>query len=179
MSLHSHPTLVLPTDATPRWEQDPSNPEPQNGPAPEGAQGGSPQGGSGEPLPVTRESVNGEADNSNAGTEQDGDANKQQQGNPTDCLTDNLPLLIGFPLILYFLVIRPAQKQEKARKEMQATLGKGSKIVTTGGMHGTVASIDDGTVTLKVHGDQRLTFDRSAIGRILDGGTSAESKDSD
>ena len=179
MSLHSHPTLLLPTDATPRWEQDPSDSGPQNGPAPADTPSGNPQGGSGDPLPVTRESVNGEADAANASTEQNGDKNNQQQGNPGDCLTDNLPLLIGFPLILFFLVIRPAQKQEKARKEMQATLGKGSKVVTTGGMHGTVAAIDEGTVTIKVHGDQRLTFDRSAIGRILDGGTSAESKDAD
>ena len=81
--------------------------------------------------------------------------------------------LLGSPLVLiaamfgvmYFFIIRPQATREKARKAMIEALTKGDKVVTAGGLHGTVAKLDDATVTLDVEGT-RLRFDRNAIAQV-------------
>jgi preprotein translocase subunit YajC len=70
--------------------------------------------------------------------------------------------------IFWFLLIRPQQKQKREREQMLATLKRGDRVVTTGGLHGTVTSLDDHKVVLRVADQVRLEFDRSAVGRILE-----------
>ena len=65
-------------------------------------------------------------------------------------------------------MIRPQQKRQKKTREMQNELSKGDRIVTIGGIHGTVDVIEDNQVVIKSHGSTKLTFDRSAIREILD-----------
>ncbi len=69
--------------------------------------------------------------------------------------------------IFYFLLIRPQQKQKKDREALLAAVKKGDRVVTTGGLYGTVVGLDERIVTLKVGEQVRLQFDRSAIGRIV------------
>ena len=75
--------------------------------------------------------------------------------------------------IFYFLLIRPQQRQRRERDQMLSTLKKGDRIVTSGGLHGTILSLskDDtkDTVILRVTDQVKLEFDRSAIGRVLRG----------
>ena len=71
--------------------------------------------------------------------------------------------------IFYFLLIRPQQRQKKERERLLAAVKRGDKVVTTSGIHGTVTGLDDATVTLKVSDQVRLTFDRAAIGRVVEG----------
>ena len=97
-----------------------------------------------------------------------GTANK---GNPP-CATSNpqfLVLMLAMVVFFYFFMIRPQQKQEKKRKAMLASLKKNDKVVTSSGIYGTVAALDERTVTLKIDekGDVRVKFDRSAISGIL------------
>lgn len=73
-----------------------------------------------------------------------------------------LPLVAMFA-IFYFLLIRPQQKRQKAVKDMQSSLQKGDKIVTIGGLHGIVDSVDENKVVIKAGDGSRLTFDRQAI----------------
>lgn len=72
-------------------------------------------------------------------------------------------------LVLYFFMIRPGQKQEKALKEMRSSLQRDDRIVTSSGMHGIILSVDEKaqTVTLKTdeEGRVRMTFDQAAISR--------------
>ncbi|MCA8957866.1 MAG: preprotein translocase subunit YajC [Planctomycetes bacterium] len=74
--------------------------------------------------------------------------------------------------ILYFLMIRPGQKQEKALKAMRAALSKGDVVVTSSGLHGTVHSVDEQAQTVTIQTDpegrNRLTFDMASIGRKVD-----------
>ena len=79
------------------------------------------------------------------------------------------PLVIMFA-IFYFLLIRPQQKRQKQVKEMQDNLSKGDKIVTIGGLHGTVDALDDLTIVLKCGDGTRLTYDRQAIREVLTDG---------
>jgi preprotein translocase subunit YajC len=71
--------------------------------------------------------------------------------------------------IFYFLLIRPQQRQKKQREQMLTSLKKGDRVVTSSGLHGTVMSLGDGTVVLKVADQVKLEFDRSAVGRIVEG----------
>ena len=71
--------------------------------------------------------------------------------------------------IFYFLLIRPQQRQKRDRELMLAKVKKGDRVVTSSGMHGTVAGLTEHTVTLRVADQVRLEFDRSAIGRIMEG----------
>ncbi|RSK27994.1 preprotein translocase subunit YajC [Bacillus sp. HMF5848] len=72
------------------------------------------------------------------------------------------PLALMF-VLFYFLLIRPQQKRQKAVAEMQANLAKGDKVVTVGGIHAIVDSMDEDKVVLKTGDGTRLTFDRQAI----------------
>lgn len=65
--------------------------------------------------------------------------------------------------IFYFLLIRPQQKQQKRIKEMHANLQKGDRIVTIGGIHGTIDAIDENKLIVDVDGSMKLTFDRNAV----------------
>jgi preprotein translocase subunit YajC len=79
-------------------------------------------------------------------------------------------------LVLYFLLIRPQQKRQKARKGLLNTMKKGDKVVTIGGLHGTIMEMDDdtNTVVLRVNDATKLTFDRSAINTITQPTTSVD-----
>jgi preprotein translocase subunit YajC len=73
-----------------------------------------------------------------------------------------LPIILMFA-VLYFLLIRPQQKQQKAVRQMQEGLKKGDKVVTIGGLHGVVDSLDESKIVIKANDNTRLTFDRRAI----------------
>jgi preprotein translocase subunit YajC len=75
-------------------------------------------------------------------------------------------LIIG---VFYFFMIRPQQKKQKDREKLLDTLKKGDRVVTIGGLHGRVFSINAEKKTVVVEtGDSnmRLTFDRTAISTI-------------
>lgn len=76
------------------------------------------------------------------------------------------PLILMF-VIFYFLLIRPQQKRQKAVQTMQNELKKGDKIVTIGGLHGTIDAIDEGKIVIKCD-NSRLTFDRQAVREVTE-----------
>ena len=78
-----------------------------------------------------------------------------------------LPLMVGMFAIMYFIVIRPQQKQKREREAMLGAMKKGDRVVTTSGIHGTVAGMDEQTVVLRVGDQVKLTFDRAAVARII------------
>lgn len=71
-------------------------------------------------------------------------------------------------LIFYFLIIRPQKKRDKEAKDMLASMKKGDKIVTIGGIRGTVAVVKESTVIVKVDDNARIEFSKNAISQILD-----------
>lgn len=81
-----------------------------------------------------------------------------------DQLTSLAPLLLLF-VAMYFLMIRPQQKRQRAMREMLSALGKGDDVVTIGGLHGRVYAVTDDHVDLQVTDDVVLRFQRSAIAR--------------
>ena len=77
-------------------------------------------------------------------------------------------MLIMFVLIfavMYFFMIRPQKKQQKAIEEMRKSLTKGDKVITAGGIYGTIAYIDETSVLIKVDGDVKIRVDKSCINK--------------
>lgn len=56
--------------------------------------------------------------------------------------------------VMYFLMIRPQKKKEKAVKNMLDALKRGDRICTIGGLYGTVTAVKDDTVTIKLGSEQ-------------------------
>ncbi len=69
-------------------------------------------------------------------------------------------------LIFYFLIIRPQKKKDKETKAMLDAMKKGDKVVTIGGIHGTIVSVKDQTVVVKVDDSARIEFSKSAISSV-------------
>ena len=69
-------------------------------------------------------------------------------------------------LIFYFLLYRPQQKARKERDEMLSSLKIGTKIITAGGIYGTITALDAETVTIKIAANVEIQLARSAIGTV-------------
>ncbi len=82
--------------------------------------------------------------------------------------------LLGSPLIMmvivmgifYFLLILPQQRRQKQLKAMLAAIKTGDKVVTSGGIYGTIAGIDGDTVILRVAEQVKIRVARSAIAQV-------------
>jgi preprotein translocase subunit YajC len=73
-------------------------------------------------------------------------------------------LIIG---IFYFLIIRPQSKKRKDTERMISALKKGDKIVTIGGLYGTIQNLKESTVILKIDDNVKVEFLRSAISSVI------------
>jgi preprotein translocase subunit YajC len=69
--------------------------------------------------------------------------------------------------IFYFIVLRPQQRQKAERERMLTALKKGDRVVTSSGMHGTIVTLGEHTITLRVADQVKVEFDRGAIGRVV------------
>jgi preprotein translocase subunit YajC len=65
--------------------------------------------------------------------------------------------------IFYFMIIRPQQKRAKEREKMLNAIEKGDKVITSGGIYGTIAGIEDKTVLLQISDNVKVKLDKSAI----------------
>lgn len=78
------------------------------------------------------------------------------------------PLMSFLPLILiivvfYFFMIRPQMKRQKELKNFRESLGKGDKVITTGGIYGRIVEIDGNTVLVEVDTNVKIRVDKAAL----------------
>lgn len=73
--------------------------------------------------------------------------------------------LVGMFVVFYFFMIRPQQKKQQEHKKFIEGLQKGDAVVTIGGLHGKVVSIDEATITIDAGGASRLIFEKAAVSR--------------
>src|SRR5208337_2239364 len=87
-------------------------------------------------------------------------------------------LLLFAPLfaIWYFLVIRPQQQQRRKLQAMLSNLKTGDRVVTSGGIHGTIVSFRNGVVQLQIASQVRVDVTRSAITGMVTEETGGEAK---
>lgn len=72
-------------------------------------------------------------------------------------------MIVAMFAIVYFFMIRPQSKRQKELDKMRNNLTVGQDVVTTGGIHGTVKAVGEGTVTLKVATGVEIVFDKNAV----------------
>jgi preprotein translocase subunit YajC len=86
-----------------------------------------------------------------------------------------IPLILIF-VVFYFLLIRPQQKQAKEHQQFLNDLKTGNKVITKGGLHGTITGLTDTVVTLEIAPDVRVKLSRSAIASPESANTPAPAK---
>ena len=77
-----------------------------------------------------------------------------------------LPTILMFGaiiLVMWLFMIRPQRKQQKELEQFRNALQKGDKVITAGGIYGTVDEVKDRYVVLKVDGETKLRVDKSSI----------------
>lgn len=85
-----------------------------------------------------------------------------------------LPFILVFA-VFYFLLIRPQQKKAKEHQEMINNLKKGMRIITSGGIHGIIQSIDDTTIGLEIAEKVKIKVSRGNVAALItDAGTAAK-----
>lgn len=77
-----------------------------------------------------------------------------------------LPIIILFA-IFYFLLIRPQQKKAKEHKEMIGNLKKGQRIVTSGGIYGTIVTVDDTTLGVEIAEKVKIKISRGNVAALI------------
>lgn len=83
-----------------------------------------------------------------------------------DGLLQMVPFLLIF-VVFYFVLLAPMRKQQKKTKEMLAQLKKGDRVVTSGGIYGTVAQVEDQVVCVKIADTVKVKMAKSAVTGVL------------
>lgn len=77
-------------------------------------------------------------------------------------------MLVMIIVIFYFFMIRPQQKKQKELKRFREAMAVGDKVVTIGGIHGKILSVDESTVLIGTESG-KIRLDKSAISNGADG----------
>jgi preprotein translocase subunit YajC len=88
------------------------------------------------------------------------------EGGPS-LLTSFIPILLLF-VIFYFLLIRPQQKKQKQHQSLISSLRRGDKIVTNGGLYGTVVDVKDHVIVLKIADDVKVELVKNAVATVIE-----------
>ena len=71
-------------------------------------------------------------------------------------------------VVIYLLLIRPQQQRQKKQEELVKGLKKGQRVLTTGGIIGTVVGVDDTRAVLRIADDVKVEFAKSAVVQVLE-----------
>jgi preprotein translocase subunit YajC len=93
----------------------------------------------------------------------------QAGGNSAAALFVQILPILAIGLVFYFLVIAPANKQRKKTQEMLSALKKGDRVLTSGGIYGTVQGVEADVVYLKIADNLKIKLARSAVTGIVAG----------
>jgi len=98
----------------------------------------------------------------------------EQGGKPMQFLF----LIGGMILIMYFVMFRPQMKEQKRRRAMLAAIKKHDQVLTSGGIYGTVVSVHENDVTVKIDDNVRVKVARSAVTAIVNRDDAEDDKSS-
>ena len=82
-------------------------------------------------------------------------------------LASPLALIVIICVFMYFFIFAPQRKKEKKRRQMLDAVEKGAKVVSIGGIHGTVLQVKPDQIVLDLGNDQKMTLSRGAIARVV------------
>lgn len=101
----------------------------------------------------------------------------EQGGSQNGAGMMNLVMIGAMILIFYFLIMRPQSKKQKEAKKMLDAIKKGDKITTIGGIRGTVESVKDEIVSVRVDGNTKIDFLKSAVSTVANPVAETEKKE--
>ncbi len=94
----------------------------------------------------------------------------------TSGLTSMLPFL-AMIVVIYFFMIRPQMAKQKKEKKFQAEIKKGTRVITSSGIHGKIVELNDNDNTITIEtGAGRIKFERAAISMDLTNKLNAPAK---
>ena len=79
-----------------------------------------------------------------------------------------LVFLVVIFVFFWFVMIRPQRKRQKEHQEMMESLNKGDKVITAGGIYGTIESVNDDNVVLKIEGGTTIRIARGSVAVVRD-----------
>lgn len=86
----------------------------------------------------------------------------------------SLLYILALLVILYFLLIRPQQQRQKKIQEMHNSLKEGDRVITIGGIHGTIEKAKEQSLIIKISDNVRVEFQRTAIAQKMSSEDEAE-----
>lgn len=89
---------------------------------------------------------------------------------------ENLIFIVLIFVTFWFFMIRPQIKRQKAQQKFKDQIGKGDKIITTGGIHGKIVEVADTTFIIEVEGQNRLKIEKTAVSMELTQALNKEKK---
>ncbi len=81
----------------------------------------------------------------------------------TESLMSLVILLVVFAAVFYFLLLRPQRRRQKEHQQLMASLKRGDRVVSAGGIHGTIDKLDDDTAILVLEEGTKLRMAKSSI----------------
>ena len=85
---------------------------------------------------------------------------------PASLFTNPLVFPVIMFVMIYFLIIRPQQRQRKEQATRVAALASGDRVITSAGIHGIVHNVKETTVVIKVAEGTMIEFDKAAVGVV-------------
>jgi preprotein translocase subunit YajC len=85
----------------------------------------------------------------------------------TQAMIYQVVMWVGIIGVFYFFMIRPQQKKQKELKNLLTALKKGDLVVTIGGIHARIYSVEETTFVLELDKGVKLTVDKSAVARTI------------
>ncbi len=82
---------------------------------------------------------------------------------PTGSMMSTIIMFGSIILIFWFMILRPQQKRQKQHQQLIESLKKGDKVILSGGLHGTIAGLEDKTILVQVADNVKMKFDRGSI----------------
>ncbi len=86
-------------------------------------------------------------------------------GGMTDAVIQFLPIILIF-VIMYFLILRPQQQKAKVHREMVGNLRRGDTVVTSGGLIGKVAKVDENEIQVELAEGVRVKVVRGMVAEV-------------
>lgn len=93
-------------------------------------------------------------------------------GDPGGGIMSTVIMFALIILIFYFMILRPQQKRQKERQKLLEGVKKGDKIITVGGLHGTVVGVEEKILLVQVADNLKLKIERSGVSSINREGSS-------
>jgi len=86
---------------------------------------------------------------------------------PAGGLFSTVIMFAAIAAIFYFMIFRPQKKRQQEREALVNAIEKGDKVVTSSGIHGTIAQIEETTILLQVAENTKMRFEKASITNVL------------